>query len=153
MLDWFQDSFLKSASSCFHKDSNWLQLAIPQSARTQSFSYFEYLFSHLKPSFRARMDILLKISGPLAFADVVEMYAQSVTFGSEIETLLGPLTDTSGAIESELGNWGLSLFEDFTTYQKGFASYERSLLLSALSQSLEDSRRTSNHVVSPKRVS
>ena len=105
------------------------------------------------------MDLLLRIQGPLAFADITEIYGLAVSFGTQIESTLqsslpGNLSTTASPEEGmELGHWGLTLFEEFHRFQKGFADHERALLLEALSQSLETSRRTSNHMVSGKLLS
>jgi hypothetical protein len=148
-LDWLESFLLKTCLTHFNKELGWISSTIPQSSKTLGFSYLEYFFSSWTPSLKSRMDLILKIQGPLSFSDVVETYGLVVSFGSQIESLLATLTDsfTSSPESMELGNWGLPLFEEFNSFQKGFAHYERALLLEALSQSLETSRRTSNHIV------
>lgn len=154
-IDWL-DKFYSSLHSLVLSERDWMG-GVLSNASALVFSLINYALTHLDPRLKERLDSVLRAIGPASFPVLASAYKATVQFGLRMEkSLLEDAVTTKSRTyqndkgqddDGEPGVWGLPLFEEFTAFQVDYGVYERNALLQVLAGVLEDSRKSTNHMV------
>lgn len=151
-IDWLS-KFLISLHSLFVTEWEWIGPLLPD-AQSLILGLINYTFTQLDPRLKSRLDTFLRVLGPSSFPVISTAYKVTVEFGHRVEKSLSAvifngLNHSSGSDQQddEPGVWGLPVFEEFVPFQVDYGVYERTALLQVLASVLEDSRKSTNHMV------